>query len=112
MGANCGAEIFGVETLGSTGDVARFLEIAGMVGLEGGGWILGTLRLSDSAILEVSFVFGGTEIGSGFLKGVTSLRDGRAGAGFTDGWMVGGGGGEEGRGFAFTGSWLVGGIFV
>ena len=71
--------------------------------LEGGVWILGIVRLSDSSMLELSRVLCGTEFGSGFVKGVTSLKDGMVGAGFTDGWMVGAGGGCD-----FTGA----GVFL
>ena len=63
-------------------------------------------------MLELSRVLWGTEFGSAFVKGVTSLKDGMVGAGFTDGWMVGAGGGEGcdfiGRG-VFLGTEIVGG---
>jgi hypothetical protein len=55
---------------------------------------LGILRLSDSSILELSRDLCGAEFDSGLVKGVTSLKDGMVGAGFTDGWMVGVEGGE------------------
>jgi hypothetical protein len=90
----------------------RFRESSGIIDLEGGGWILGILRLSDSSMLEFSRVLGGSELGSGFVNGVTSLKDGMAGAGFTDGWIVAAGGGEEGDTGAFTESWVFGGTFV
>lgn len=112
MVANCGAEIFGVAALGSSGDVVRLLEFSEIIGLEGGFWILGILRLSDSSMLELSRVLGGTELGSGFVNGVTSLNDGMVGAGLDDCWIVAGGGGEEGEAGAFTGSWAFGGTFA
>jgi hypothetical protein len=92
--------------------VGRFRESSGIIVLEGGVWILGILRLSDSSMLEFSRVLGDTELGSGFVNGVTSLKDGRSGAGFTDGWIVAAGGAEEGKTGVFTGSRVFAGIFV
>jgi hypothetical protein len=79
--------------MGANRVVGRFREISGIVGLEGGVWILGILRFKDSSMLEVSRVLGGTVVGSVFVNGVTSLKDGMAGAGFTAGWIVSAGGG-------------------
>ena len=73
--------------------------------LEGGVWILGIVRLSDSSMLELSRVLCGTEFGSGFVNGVTSLKDGMVGAGFTDGW-IGGVAGGEGCNFIGAGVFL------
>lgn len=83
MGANFGAEIFGVEAWVLGGDVVRFRDDSGIVGLETGVLIVGEWRLSDSSMLEVSCACGGTTVGSDFVNGVTSLKEGGAGAGFT-----------------------------
>lgn len=82
--ANLGAETCGVE--GCCCSIAgRPLEIFGKGFLEKGACTFGRLRCRDSAILARGWLLRGTEAGLGFLNGVTSFNDGRAGAGFTAG---------------------------
>ncbi len=78
------SDIFGCgEDFDSWGLVDRFRDISGTLGTGAGFGMSGRLRFRDSSILEFCRVLGDVLAGRGFLNGVTSLNDGRAGAGFT-----------------------------
>ena len=80
------SDIFGcVDNFGSCCIVEPLRDISGTLGTEVGSGMLGRLFWSDSSILEGGSVFAGGVVRWGFLKGVTSLKDGTAGAGFIAG---------------------------
>ena len=80
------SDIFGCgEDFDSWGLVVRFRDISGTLGTGAGLGMSGRLRFRDSSILEFCRVLGDVLAGRGFLNGVTSLNDGRAGMGITAG---------------------------
>jgi len=83
--ANEGAEICGEDDWGCFRVGDRSSDIFGTLENCEGVGILGRLRLSVSSILGDGRVLDGVVAGCAFWNGVTALKDGMAGAGFTVG---------------------------